>query len=186
MIRANVARTPVIFAALSVMLLSTTSSQMASGKNILASTLPLTSIQRPSLAELSPTKQINMTGATSPLSTFPAPTTRIFNIYTSHVTGFNETRGVQKANLTSDQYSLQTIFVNQGDKVVVNLYNMEAPSGDRHTFTIDAPYNVNIDTGPRQNGTATFIADHPGIFKFYCKYHIPSMVGELVILPNRM
>jgi hypothetical protein len=25
---------------------------------------------------------------------------------------------------------------------------MEAPSGDMHSFTIDAPYNVNIDITP--------------------------------------
>ena len=115
-----------------------------------------------------------------------APTTRIFNIFTTDVSGFNETKGVQKANLTSDQYSLQTILVNQGDKVVVNLYNMEAPSGDMHSFTIDAPYNVDIDTTPAQNGTTTFVADHPGVFKFYCKHHLPGMVGELIVLPTKM
>jgi nitrous oxide reductase len=114
----------------------------------------------------------------------PSPTTRVFNLYNTHVLGFNETKGIRKAHLQSDQYSLQTILVNQGDRVVVNLYNMEAPTGDRHSFTIDAPYNVNIDVGPRQNGTAAFVADHVGIFKFYCKYHIPSMVGELMVSPN--
>jgi plastocyanin len=31
---------------------------------------------------------------------------------------------------------------------------------------------------PRHNGTETFIADHPGIFKFYCKHHLPGMVGD--------
>ncbi|MFZ0513438.1 MAG: cupredoxin domain-containing protein [Candidatus Nitrosopolaris sp.] len=121
---------------------------------------------------------------TSPsLAVSSAPTTRIFYIFNTDVPGFNETKGVQKANLTSDQYSLQTILVNQGDKVVVNLYNIEAPSGDMHSFTIDAPYNVNIDTNPGQTGTATFVADHPGIFKFYCKHHLPGMVGELIVLP---
>ena len=44
----------------------------------------------------------------------------------------NETKGIQKTHLESDQYSLQTILVNQDDRVVVNLYNMEAPSGDIH------------------------------------------------------
>jgi plastocyanin len=114
----------------------------------------------------------------------PSPTTRVFNLYNTHVLGFNETKGIQKAHLQSDQYSLQTILVNQGDRIVVNLYNMEAPTGDRHSFTIDAPYNVNIDVGPGQNGTAAFLANHAGIFKFYCKYHLPSMVGELMVSPN--
>jgi nitrous oxide reductase len=113
-----------------------------------------------------------------------SPTTRVFNLFNTHVLGFNETKGIQKTHLQSDQYSLQTILVKQGDRVIVNLYNIEAPTGDRHSFTIDAPYNVNIDVAPAQNGTAAFLADHVGIFKFYCKYHIPSMVGELMVSPN--
>ncbi len=113
------------------------------------------------------------------------PTTKIFYIYNTNVLGFNETKGTQKANLTSDAYSLQTIVVNQGDKVIVNFYNMEAPSGDMHSFTINAPYNVNINLNPGQNGTATFVADHPGIFEFYCMHHLPGMVGELIVLPNK-
>lgn len=48
---------------------------------------------------------------------------------------------------------------------------MEAPSGDRHSFTIDAPYNVNIDAAQGGNGTAAFIADHVGMFK-YCKSYL--------------
>ena len=165
------ARNHAIFVILSIILVSTAvaSSQLASAKNT-------------TVSASSTTNQTNTSGLSS-LSP-SAPTTRIFNIYSTHVTGFNQTKGVQKENLTSDQYSLQTILVNQGDKIVVNLYNMEAPSGDRHSFTIDAPYNVNIDTAQGGNGTAAFVADHVGIFKFYCKYHVPSMVGELVILPR--
>ena len=169
------ARNHAIFVVLAIILSTAiASSQMASAKNTTVSTSPLTSTQRLPLA-----------ANTSGLSSMSAstPTTRIFNIYSTHVTGFNETKGVQKGNLTSDEYSLQTILVNQGDKIVVNLYNMEAPAGDRHSFTIDAPYNVNIDTAQGGNGTAAFVADHVGIFKFYCKYH-NSMVGELVILPR--
>ncbi len=177
MIRANL-----IFAALSIMLVSTASSQILTAKITSASTATLTLTNR----QASPTKQVNTTELTSNISGSSGPTTRIFNIYTTHVPGFNEIKGVQKANLTDDQYSLQTILVNQGDKVDVNLYNMEAPSGDRHSFTIGAPYNVNIDTAPTHNGSATFVADHPGIFKFYCEYHIPSMEGQLVVLANKL
>ena len=163
------ARNHAIFVVLAIILSTAiASSQMASAKNT-------------TLAASSTTNQTNTSGLSSMSPS--TPTTRIFNIYSTHVTGFNETKGVQKANLTSDEYSLQTILVNQGDKIVVNLYNMEAPAGDRHSFTIDAPYNVNIDTAQGGNGTAAFVADHVGIFKFYCKYH-NSMVGELVILPR--
>ena len=163
------ARNHAIFVVLTIILSTAiASSQMASAKNT-------------TVSASSTTNQTNTSGLSSMSPS--TPTTRIFNIYSTHVTGFNETKGVQKGNLTSDQYSLQTILVNQGDKIVVNLYNMEALSGDRHSFTIDAPYNVNIDTAQGGNGTAAFVADHVGIFKFYCKYH-NSMVGELVILPR--
>jgi plastocyanin len=82
------------------------------------------------------------------------------------------------AGLPSDQFSLQTILVNQGDKVTVD-------DTDRHSFTIGAPYNVNIDIAAGQNATATFVASHPGILNYYCKYHQPSMTGELVVFANR-
>lgn len=178
MIPVNVTRYHAIIIVLSLILMSTaiTSSQLASAKDTSSSTL--TSTQKASPVVSNTTHQTNMTERSS------VPITRIFNIYNTHVLGFNNTKEVQKANLTSDQYSLQTILVNQGDRVVVNLYNMEAPSGDRHSFTIDAPYNVDIDTAPGHYGTATFVAVHEGIFKFYCKYHIPSMVGELIVLPT--
>src|SRR5215831_961615 len=97
------ARNHVIFVALSIILVSTAvpSLQIANAKNTTASTSPFT--QRLPLAASSAPNQTNTSGLSS-LSP-SAPTTRIFNIYTTHVTGFNETKGVQKANLTSDQRS---------------------------------------------------------------------------------
>jgi plastocyanin len=114
--------------------------------------------------------------------------TKVFNIYNTNVLGFNETKGIHEAGLESDQFSLQTIIVNQGDRVVVHFYNMEAPTGDRHSFTMHSgrypTYNVDIDVAPGQNGTATFVANQPGIYLYACKYHAPSMVGQLIILPH--
>jgi plastocyanin len=130
-------------------------------------------------------------GNASKVFNIPAQTiahTKVFNIYNTNVLGFNETRGIHQAGLESDQFSLQTIVVNQGDRVVVHFYNMEAPTGDRHSFTMHsrlyAPYNVDIDVAPGQNGTATFVANQPGIYLYACKYHAPSMVGQLIILPH--
>jgi plastocyanin len=134
------------------------------------------------------------TNATLPASTLTkvfnisATHTKVFNIYNTNVLGFNETKGIHQAGLESDQFSLQTIIVNQGDRVVIHFYNMEAPTGDRHSFTMHsrlyAPYNVDIDVAPGQNGTATFVANQPGIYLYACKYHAPSMVGQLIILPH--
>ena len=82
---------------------------------------------------------------------------KVFNIYNTDVLGFNETKDIQKAYLVDDEFSLQTIIVNQGDRFAVHFYNIEAPSGDRHS-----PYN-DVDDAPGQNGTASFVADHPAV-----------------------
>jgi nitrous oxide reductase len=84
-----------------------------------------------------------------------------------------------------DQFSLKTIEVNQNDNVTVNFFNMEAPSGDRHSFTVNAPYKINLDLAPRQNGTVSFLANHTGIYQFYCEYHEPTMTGQLVVLASK-
>jgi nitrous oxide reductase len=54
------------------------------------------------------------------------------------------------------------IEINQNDNVTINFYNMEAPTGDRHTFTIDHPYSVDLELAPERNGTVTFTVDNPG------------------------
>ena len=84
-----------------------------------------------------------------------------------------------------DQFSQKIIEANQNDNVTVNFYNMEAPTGDRHSFTMNSPYKLNLDLAPRQNGTVSFIAKHPGIYQFYCEYHEPTMTGQLVILAKK-
>ncbi len=61
-----------------------------------------------------------------------ASTNRTFYIYNTKALGFNETRGINQSGLVSDQFSLQTMVVNKGDRVTVKFYNMEAMSGDRH------------------------------------------------------
>jgi plastocyanin len=61
---------------------------------------------------------------------------------------------------------------------------MEAPTGDRHTFTIDHPYSVDLELAPGRNGTVTFTVDNPGIYQFYCEHHEPTMTVQLVVLPE--
>ena len=68
----------------------------------------------------------------------------------------------------------------------VHFYNTEETEKtlERHSFTIDAqPYSVNIDTAPGEFGNATFTADQEGIFPYWCIYHLPTMTGQLVVLP---
>ena len=101
---------------------------------------------------------------------------------------FEFNTGIPAFNVTHfppDQFSQTTLEVNQNDKVTVSFFNMEAPSGDRHSFTINVPYKINLDLAPGQNGTVSFLANHPGIYQFYCEYHEPTMTGQLVVVASK-
>ena len=78
---------------------------------------------------------------------------------------------------------MNTIVVNKDDKLNVNFYNVDDVQTEKHSFTIDDPYEVKIDLAFDQNGNATFTADQTGVFTFYCAYHLPVMTGQLVVLP---
>jgi len=103
-------------------------------------------------------------------------------------TFFEFNTGIPAFNVTlfpPDQFSQTTLEVNQNDNVTVKFFNMEAPNGDRHSFTINAPYKINLDLAPGQNGTVSFLANHPGIYQFYCEYHEPTMTGQLLVVASK-
>lgn len=106
-------------------------------------------------------------------------TTRTFFEFNTGIPAFNVTL------FPPDQFSDTSIEANQGDNVTVNFFNMEAPAGDRHSFTINAPYKINLDLAPGKNGTVSFIANDPGVYQFYCEYHEPTMTGQFVVLPKK-
>jgi nitrous oxide reductase len=123
----------------------------------------------------------NMTNATVPVAEIlqVTPGEKTFYIFTSEVENVDE----NKLKVAGDSFSLQTIVANKGDKVNVNFYNVDDVQTEIHSFTIDDPYKVNIDLGFGQNGNATFTANQTGVFTYYCKYHLPVMTGQLVVLP---
>ena len=128
-------------------------------------------------------QQQNNTTATTTQSIMPATSNKTFYVFTAEVEGLNETA----ARVAGDIYTLPIIVVNRGDSVTVHFYNTEPTEEEaveRHSFTIDAqPYSVNIDIAPGESGNATFTADQEGIFPYYCIYHLPTMTGQLVVLP---
>lgn len=104
------------------------------------------------------------------------------------------------------------IIVNQGDTVRLTYVSNDTVG---HDLKIDAPYNFNINgslpgmlndvtektftTPPTNNspgvqvygrvgavtGTGTFVAQYPGIFVFYCIYHLDrGMFGYMVVSPD--
>ena len=124
----------------------------------------------------------NMTATTGPGKTIPSMSTpgeKAFYVFTSEVEHVDE----DKLKIAGDSFDVKTLVVNQGDKVTVKFYNVDDVQTERHSFTIGDPYKVDIDVGFAENGNATFTADHTGIFTYYCKYHLPVMTGQLVILP---
>jgi plastocyanin len=124
----------------------------------------------------------NMTNATPPLGKIPSmsiPGEKTFYIFTSEVENVDE----NKLKVAGDSYSVPTLIVNKGDKVTVNFYNVDDVKTERHSFTIGDPYKVDIDLGFAQNGNATFTADQTGLFTYYCRYHLPVMTGQLLVLP---
>jgi plastocyanin len=122
------------------------------------------------------------TPTTTTQSIMPASSNKTFYVFSAEVEGLNETT----ARISGDIFTPPIIVVNRGDSVTVNLYNTEQETEERHSFTIDAqPYSVDIDIAGGESGNATFTVatDQEGIFPYYCKYHLPTMVGQLVVLP---
>jgi plastocyanin len=128
-------------------------------------------------------QQQDNTTTTTTQSIMPASSNKTFYVFSVEVEGVNETA----AGVAGDVYSFPIIEVNRGDSVTVHFYNTEPTdeeTKERHSFTIDAqPYSVNIDISAGESGNATFTADQEGIFPIYCIYHLPTMTGELVVLP---
>lgn len=110
----------------------------------------------------------------------PAEHTREFYLVTD-IINFNET----EFGIPHDIFSARALEVNQGDKVLIHFFNTEdASSGEHHTFTLPA-YNVNVDLAPGQKQDIQFTATEAGIFDFVCTYHLPTMRGELIVLPTQ-
>jgi plastocyanin len=115
------------------------------------------------------------TGTTNQES-FASPGNKTFNLFTSEYEGLNE----EQLGIPADTFSPDVLIANEGDNITIHFYNLDTT--DRHTFTIGAPYNVNLDLLPLHHGTVMFKANQEGVFRFYCTYHQPTMAGQLVVL----
>ncbi|HZL23166.1 MAG TPA: cupredoxin domain-containing protein [Nitrososphaeraceae archaeon] len=153
-------------------------------KNYLIFLIPLlltttlsTYVTLPGVAQL--VNGSNATDKTSEQSEETSQTEKpFFFLFNTELPAFNVTE------FPPDDFSLKILEVNQNDNVSIYFYNMESSTGDRHSFTINAPYNVNLNLGQGKNGSISFVANEPGIFRYYCEYHEPTMSGQLVVLPK--
>ncbi len=121
----------------------------------------------------------NVTGSLGKIPSMSTPGEKIFYVFTSEVENVDE----NKLKVAGDSFSVHTLVANKGDKVTVHFYNVDDVKTERHSFSIGDPYKVDIDLGFGENGNATFTADQSGVFTYYCRYHLPVMTGQLVVLP---
>ena len=101
-----------------------------------------------------------------------------FWIFTQELNADEEKLGIPVA-----VYTLTEITVHKGDNVTIHFYNPAEEADDRHTFTMQAPYQMNYDLAGGENKTFSFTADTVGRFTYYCTYDLPSMIGQLEVLP---
>ena len=155
----------------------------------------------PSGQQQAAAQQANTTAPASPTS----PTTnqtaastssnKTFYLFNTELEGLDE----ETAGIPHYIYTLPGIVANRGDSLSVNFFNIaeaeeeeaeeeegteEAEEEGRHSFTISTPpYSVDVDTAAGESGNTIFTADQEGVFEYYCKYHPPTMRGQLVVLP---
>jgi plastocyanin len=152
---------------------------MAIGLSILVamiSGLGLETSAQPKEMEMS--TPINVTGPGGVIPSLSTPGEKTFYVFTAEVEGVEE----EKLKIVGDSYNVKTLVANKGDKVNIKFYNVDEARTERHSFTIGDPYKVDIDLGFAENGNATFTATQAGVFNIYCKYHLPVMAGQLVVL----
>jgi plastocyanin len=158
-------------------------------ESILGITLPIN--QRLAFAQesnaSSSTILINETKGNISTTTIPTtiPTlatsgTKEFYVFTAEIADVDEAQ----LKVAGDAFDIKTIVVNKGDNVTVHFYNVDPNKTERHSFTIGAPYNIDLDlAGGGESTVANFTANHEGIFQYYCKYHLPVMTGQLEVVP---
>jgi plastocyanin len=124
--------------------------------------------------------EANLTTTTTAktVPTLTTPGLKEFYLFTSEIPDVDE----EKLKVAGDAFSIPTMIVNKGDNVTVHFYNVDPVTDERHSFTIGAPHNVDADIAFGESDVVSFMADHEGIFQYYCKYHLPVMTGQLEVV----
>jgi len=81
----------------------------------------------------------------------------------------------------------ETIEVEQGDEVTINLTNLERAQDETHGFTVST-YNVHASVEPGKTVSVKFKADKEGVYPYYCTEFCSAlhleMQGYLLVKPK--
>lgn len=83
-------------------------------------------------------------------------------------------------------FTPERIEVNEGDKVIWHITNVETTRDATHGFALPV-FNVNVSLEPGETTTFTFVADKPGTYSYYCTEFCSAlhleMAGYFLVKP---